>query len=89
VAQTDEQWQFIAQVSASFPDLPMIYVNLGSPYRTLDTRRLVSVLTYSSSPESQRAAVDVIHGVTSATGTLPVTLTPRASGTAEPDEPAR
>jgi hypothetical protein len=84
VARTDEHWRFIAEMSALFRDLPTVYVNLGSPYRTIDAGRLVSVLTYSSSGESQRAAADVISGTTTATGVLPLKLAP-PTATAEPD----
>jgi beta-N-acetylhexosaminidase len=86
VAQTDEQWQFIDETSAAFRDLPMVYVNLGSPYRSVDGRQVVSVLTYSSSIESQRAAVDVIKGIAEATGVLPITLAPGTSSGAGPDK---
>ena len=86
VAETDEQWRFIGETSASFPDLQLVYVNLGSPYRSVDGRRVVSVLTYSSSPQSQQAAADVVNGVMRATGVLPITLEPRTSSGASPDK---
>lgn len=89
VAQTDQQWQFIEKMSASFPHLPLVYVNLGSPYRTVDGPRVVTVLTYSSASESQQASVDVINGITEATGVIPVTPGARANGSPETDTQPR
>jgi hypothetical protein len=62
----------------------MVYVYLASSYRTIEGRQVVSVLTYSSSLESQRAAVNVVNGMNVATGVLPVTLAPTTASRADP-----
>lgn len=71
VAQTDDQWQFLRAAAAAHPDVPFVYVNLGSPHRLVPARSMLTVYTYASSIESQQAAADVLLGKYEARGTLP------------------
>jgi beta-N-acetylhexosaminidase len=71
-AQNESQWGLIEEVHAIRPDLPMIFVNLSTPYRMITAPKAVTVLTYSASQPSQSAAAAVVQGHAAATGTLPV-----------------
>jgi beta-N-acetylhexosaminidase len=71
VAQTDDQWKFLRDHAATARDHRLVYVNLGSPERTIPASTMV-ILTYSSSPQSEAAVADVLHGIIPAPGVLPV-----------------
>lgn len=71
VAQTDDQWRFF-RAAATHANSPIVYINLGSPHRTIDATRSVSLLTYSSSLASQQSILDVVLGNLEPNGTLPV-----------------
>jgi beta-N-acetylhexosaminidase len=72
VAQTDDQWRLHRAVATAHPDRPIVYINLGSPHRTIDAKRSATLLTYSSSPASQQSVLEVILGNLESNGVLPV-----------------
>jgi beta-N-acetylhexosaminidase len=75
-AQNQEQFELIREIHAAVPSVPLIFVNLAAPHRTVRGDHALTLLTYSDADASQEAAARVIAGETPARGTLPVVLKP-------------
>jgi hypothetical protein len=55
-----------------FPAARLIFVDLGSPYLVRDAPGADAICVYGAGDAEQEVALDVLQGVTQATGRIPI-----------------
>ncbi len=73
-ARNSNELAVVSRLRSEFPELPIVFVNLGSPWRVLIGPHSSTLLTYAEDDPSQIAAARVLLGQARATGTAPVSL---------------
>jgi beta-N-acetylhexosaminidase len=79
-AANEEQFAKVRAIREEHPHLPIVFVNLGSPFRLLTGPRSATLLLYAEDDASQLAAIAVLRGGIKATGRAPVKLSQKSQG---------
>jgi beta-N-acetylhexosaminidase len=73
-ARNPDEFAIVTRLRSELPELRILFVNLGSPWRVLIGPHSSTLLTYAEDDPSQIAAARVLLGQARATGTAPVSL---------------
>lgn len=71
-AYNASQMAVVRLAQKKFPAARLIFVDLGSPYLVRDAPGADAVCVYGAGDAEQEAALDVLQGVTQATGRIPI-----------------
>ncbi|MGH9423141.1 MAG: glycoside hydrolase family 3 protein [Thermoanaerobaculia bacterium] len=71
-AYNESQTAIVRTAHKQFPGSRLVFIDLGSPYLLAGLKADVEICTYGAGDAEQQAALDVLRGVRSAAGTMPI-----------------